>query len=520
MSVSTVASDAPHTAPNSSHGQPIGPTVVALLLAGILAYQLLVPPIIGLADQGDYSRLWGRFGIRTEITNPDQRYFGHLIRTWTIDSKSAVKTGFLSPDVLIMAASLPINALLSKTGAYDIRSLALVRIVLFVAAAFLILRLAWQHGPLLRTVAIFGLLVVFADVGYIAYFNSGYGEPSSFIFALLAVASYLRLARADGRRLPDLVLFVGSCLLLVWSKPQNVLLAIPLACITLRLVTYCDSRRARVAPIVAASTLLGSGALYLVLPSPAWYQGLVRYIAVFDSLLPSSPNPQMDLEELGADPRLAVLSGVYPWEPPAKAVDQQLLLTFQSRVGFGSLAGFYLRHPGRIWPLLDLAAGHSLRVRPGLGNFEASTGLARFTYARSFAIRSDFARRFGPSHIGWIIGWGVLWLFLAADTWRRAQSPRSRLAAEGIAVLLACAAIQYGMVAILQGHGSEEKGMFLFAMFFDAGALGGAAIVAHRIDSLITDFRGRSADRVDKRDAVQPSGMQRAASTDPDRAEV
>jgi len=34
--------------------------------AGILAFQLFVPPIVGLADQGDFGKMIGRFGYHKE----------------------------------------------------------------------------------------------------------------------------------------------------------------------------------------------------------------------------------------------------------------------------------------------------------------------------------------------------------------------------------------------------------------------------------------------------------------------
>lgn len=95
---------------------------VIALLAALLIFQLLVPPILGLADQGDYGRLWTWFGIESEIADPNQRFFRYLIRQWRIDPNAAVSSGFVSADLLFVAASTQLNALLFETGTYDLRN--------------------------------------------------------------------------------------------------------------------------------------------------------------------------------------------------------------------------------------------------------------------------------------------------------------------------------------------------------------------------------------------------------------
>ena len=67
------------------------------LLAALLVGQLLIPPIVGLADQGDFDRLWRWFGIESAVTDPEQRYFRYLIREWRIDPSNAHRTTIIVP---------------------------------------------------------------------------------------------------------------------------------------------------------------------------------------------------------------------------------------------------------------------------------------------------------------------------------------------------------------------------------------------------------------------------------------
>jgi len=474
-----------------SASRHLGPFVVVILLGLILTYQLLIPPVIGMADQGDFSRIFNRFGIKSDISDRNRRYLRYFIRTWTIQRGAGAPTGFLSPDIVLMAISLRINQFLFKSDTFDMRSLALVRMTLFLFAALLILRLGWRQGQLLRVVVAFGLLVVFADVGYVAYFNSAYSEPSSFLFALLAVAFYLRLLASEGTRSANLIAFLVSSVMLIWSKPQNILVCIPLALITLRLAIVGNSRRWKAATTGGALVLLAMFPLFEALPPPSWYKDAIRYIAVFKVLLPSSPNPRADLVELGVDPELVSLSNTYPWTPGLPILPQQLKAGFYDRMTDGKIVRFYLQHPGRLWPLLSLAAPRSLWLQPSsLGNFEETTGLPPSTLATSFSFRSTFFRRFGPSQFSSILAWLAVAVAVATFSWLRARTVALRLASEGVAVLVVGALIQYCMVGVLQGHQSVEKGMFLFAFFFDATFVATLALGAAHCEVVLKRWRG------------------------------
>lgn len=480
-----------------------GRAIVLVLLSLILADQLLIPPVVGLADQSDFGRIFQPFGIRSDISDNKRRYFGYFIRTWKIENATASLTGFFPPDMALVAASLSLNSVLSKPGLYDIRCLAFVRMVLFLAAASLILQSAWRRGPLVRGVAIFALVVVFADVGYVAYFNSAYCEPSSFLFGLLAIAFYVRVAASLGNPWANLAGFVSCSAMLVWSKPQNILVGLVLAVAALRLARAAQTRHRRVAARLAAVGLVACSVLGRVLPPPNWYREHIRYIAVFTRLLPSSPVPREDLHELGLDPGLATLAGTYPWGQDAVDRSEQVRQLFYSRIGDGALVRFYLRHPERVWMLLRASGPRALWLRTRLGNFEESTAVKPFTYAQSFALRSDFVRRYGPNHLGWFAAWLGGALCLAAVIWLRARTPGRRLACEGIAFLVAAALTQYVPVVLLQGPDFIEKEMFLFAFFFDSCVLGALALAADRADGLLRRRQERAGRPDERRIRIQ-----------------
>ena len=469
--------------PGVDRSEAIAAGVVALL-ALLLVGQLLVQPIVGLADTEDFSRLWRWFGIESPTADHEQRYFRYLIREWKLDAAKAESSGFLAADLLFIAASMPLNDWLARPGVYDIRSLSAVRIVVLLFASFLLVRVAGRGGLVMQGIVALALLFVVADVGYIAYFNSGFTEPASLLFALLTIAFFVRLVVGEGVPTANFWAFAASAVLLIWSKPQNVLLALPLAFLAWRLGSLGASPRWRAGALAVIVVIVTSAALYRSNPPPLWYTQQIRHIAVFNGLLPASPDPAADLRTLGIDPRWTLLSGQFPWSVATQQHAAELQTQFHDRIDDRALVKFYLRHPGRALALLKLSASQALAVRVGLGQFEASTGRPAFTRAKWFALRSDFVRDFGPHRFRWVVALLAAATLVACVAWWSAKTRPSRLLAEGAIMLAVAAVLQYVTVAVLQGPVAVSKGMFLFAFFYDATMAAAVALIAARIPTI------------------------------------
>ena len=453
---------------------------VLALLAALLAGQLLIPPVVGLADTYDFSRLWDWFGISAPTDDPSQRYFGYLIREWRIDPTAARPSGFVSADLIFVAASVALNGLISEQGVYDLRTLGAVRAAMLLLCAYLLMRVARHGGVAMQATAAIALLFVVADVGYIAYFNSGFTEAGALLFGLLTIALFLRLVVGEGARTVNVIALVASCVLLIWSKPQNILLAAPLAWLAWRATASPGSRSSHIVAGMCVVVIVVGAALYRSFPPPLWYAQQIRHIAVFNSLLLESQDPAADLRELGVDPRWAVLRGRFPWDDLSIRNDALLQGEFHARVSNATIAAYYLRHPGRALAVLKRSAYEANAVRVGVGQFEASTGRPAFSHAKWFGLRSDLVNSFGAVRFRWIVAVLLVAVAIAAYAWRTSRTQAGRLLAEGVLMLALAAVIQYVVVALLQGPVAVRKGMLLFAFFFDLLIVSAVAIVIQR----------------------------------------
>src|ERR1700677_2648433 len=114
--------------------------IAVMAAAGaILVYQLFIPPIVGLADQGDFIRTIGRFGYGPQ-------HHGSLEYAY-VEPKYIPDPHYRSPyweqansEYLFVGSALLLNKLVSKDGTLDITVAGIVHALAFLAV---FARLLW-----------------------------------------------------------------------------------------------------------------------------------------------------------------------------------------------------------------------------------------------------------------------------------------------------------------------------------------------------------------------------------------
>ena len=195
----------------------------------VISWQLMLRPVVGLANNGDFGKVLGSFGLGA----PREHEFRFADTKYDFDSRYFYKNGFFSSEFILVVPALALSAMLSRSGRFDLRHMGLIHGALFLLAIILFVRLLAD----LRRGAQYGLglavLFLFGDVAYVSYLNSFYMDVAAYLFMLLATVLYLRALR--WRRRMDWVLLLISCFLLVTSKPQHAVLGFPLAMLFLTL---------------------------------------------------------------------------------------------------------------------------------------------------------------------------------------------------------------------------------------------------------------------------------------------
>jgi hypothetical protein len=437
-------------------------TAVALAAAAaILSAQLLVPPVVGLADNGDFVKVMRPAGLAYVEPAPE-RYFRWAPAKFAFAPRESDPDGYRTSEILLARIAVG-TARGAGAGLFDIRTLGTLHAGLLLLGLGLGLAAAAGLVPAARWTAAALLVFVFTDVAYAAPLNSLYGQAASLVFLALTLgiaALAIRRGALSGAWLPAYFL---AAALFVCSKPQEALQAPILAALG---VALAEKGRTRAAALGFAALLL-AGAFFYFRATPPELRRVALYHAVFTELLPNSRDPAADLRRLGLPAEDARYSGTTAYDERSPLSDPAFRGPFDGRVAYGALARLYLSEPGRAFAVLRRAAWKGARMRPPFfGDLSKQAGRPERAQTRRFALWSDLKFAARPATL-------AIWMALllgnavaALATWRRA-SPRGRLARAGVLALVAMAALELAVCAFADAHIELVRHLYTFHAMID-----------------------------------------------------
>jgi hypothetical protein len=499
MMDSTVAIDG-----NQEAARPLGlgrfEWALLVLIAILLVSHLLVPPIVGLADNGDYVRITDALGLRPVAETWGDKYFLYVNQTYRIVPRTAPLT--FSSELLLGETALAVDRIMTHDQIFDLRFLGTLHLLLYLLGLSLILSAMRTFKGPVRVALGLGLLVSSTDVAYVATMNSFYTESASLIFLTLVLGLALREARSLQPSWRRTAFYYAAAAVLVCAKPQNLILVLPLTLWPIALLR----RRPRLRPaglVVFLSVTLCLWSGILMRQVPPSYRMPVVWDTLFYSILPHSPSPEEDLKEFGLEPELARYSGTNSCD------DGVPFRETASRYGYRDIARFYLRHPGRFLGLSALCAGQAFTWRePLLGNFTKASGQPPRRMSRRISGWSEFEGQFLPKSI-WFLG-AVFLLLLAGcvrEGLRHGLSTRTGATALLVAGAVILGVCEFTVCVALEGPKDLTKHLYLFQVLFDVCFWSGLAYVIGRLSRALPWGWWRSAS----------VGREEGASTTPGR---
>jgi hypothetical protein len=453
--------------------------VLVALAAGIVADQLFVSPIVGLADNGDFGKIMEPAGLAYTTEDPHERYWYWALVKFHIVPHGPLPGEYKSSETPLVIAAVAASRVLRPGRDFDIRILGALHAGLFLAALALLAYATRALSSPVRAAALVAAVFAFTDVGYVAFFNSLYSQTASWLFLLVTV-SVAGVAVARGRlEGPWLAAYFLAAAGFVGSKPQECFHGPLLA--VLGVVLARVPRRAwwrEPAAWLAAGLVAFSLLYYAAVPRrPIRDVGL--YHSVFMELLPDSPDPRGDLRELGLDPGLARYAGMNAYQKEAPLGQPEIRRLFLERFGYGGLLRFYLRHPARLLDRLERAGRRAFVLRTRMGNFDRSAGFPPGARSGRFAAWSSLRERLGGASGPWMI-----LLILGGNLVASAFLVRrgaTQLLGWTVAVLVAMAALEFLVCALGDYLGDVSRHLYVFQglvdllLVFDLAAIVAAA---------------------------------------------
>jgi hypothetical protein len=376
-------------------------TAVLLLVLAVTSYQLLIPPLIGIADNGDFVRVLLPVGLERIPTEYFDNYFHYFNSKYRIVPPSDQVSDYKSSVVLLATPARWLNRRIIDAHLFDIRMLAGMYLVLLLTGLGLLLR--WTRAVALpwRLLMASLLVLMFTDPPYSAFFNSFYSEAIAIVCLVLICGCALVVTAASERAAwPALTAYFLVAGLLVSGKPSYALFGLLLAPFGVYLAgRTAVVRRYAVASAFAVALLVLSAWSFTL--TPAWLKLNANYIGLFTSALARSPTPAEDLRDLGLNPDWVRFVGSTPYDKDSPALDSSFRLEFAERVGSFTVPGYYLRRPARLYATAAGIATTILTTLPHYaGYYEKHTG--KPPYAKPLAVWSAIRSRVFPASI-WLV---------------------------------------------------------------------------------------------------------------------
>jgi len=355
------------------------------LASVIVGYQLFIPPVVGLANNGDFGKVIGIFDLTGPL--PDENAWADT--RWEFNPKKHYWAEYYTSEHVLLAAAIAVNTVFSKDGYFDIRAIGLIHAALFLVALHLLWTLLEEAPRALRIATCGAVLFCFTDVMYVSYLNSFYMDVGAWLFFSIAAMLYLRLLR--WRRGRDAFWFALCCAMAITAKAQHAVFGFWVAALVLASGNLIwPKQRMRIIAFAVCLALLA--AFWITRSAPPDYASRALFTVVFFQIVPHSRNPAETIRALGLDDSDRRYVGMHAFAESSPMNDAAYVEQFRRRISYGRLAWFYLTHPRDAYIALRHSLDEAGIQRPYLGNFDVHTGYARFQESRAFAFWSDLKR--------------------------------------------------------------------------------------------------------------------------------
>ncbi|VDG17931.1 glycan biosynthesis hexose transferase WsfD [Lactiplantibacillus mudanjiangensis] len=377
------------------------PLLAMLICAGLAGYLIFIPPINGLADNGDFYRAMYSNGIY-KLLGTHYSYFSYVTQHFGLmqyynENQSVI---FSSQPWFVHLAVFLNKIFYSKT-VFDLRFMGLVNYVLYLGAIYLLTDALTFPSKRLRNYLIAALVVfVFGDSSFTLYFNSFFAEPQMLSLTMYSFASFILLARQRYQhRWPLLLLFAISTLVLIASKSQNAPLALSFTVVALGLLFLPHFQAQRLYIFAGIGVLLVTGVLtYKLIGKDFAYVN--QYQAFSHGVLTQTGDPSKALAKNGIDEQYALMKDQDYYakqfatiQPSQSYVEKNLL----SKYGFGWIVKYYLQHPKQFGKLMDLAAADVMITQTkAVGDYTKASGASPGKQLTFFTGYSSIAGAFFP----------------------------------------------------------------------------------------------------------------------------
>jgi hypothetical protein len=424
-------------------------------------WQLMLPPVKGVADNGDWGKLLGWHGLGTDVAYRSiQTKLAYADRyRWT--------PNFHSSEEVFIATAVRLDRLISRDGSMDIRVIGAAHAALYLTALWLFLGAV--RNPWIGALAV----ALFCDFIYVGYLNSFYMDVAALIFTCLTVSLYIVTVRRGRTR--DRVALFASMLLVTLSKPQYAVLGG--WCVVLIWAARPLLAPKRKVAVAASVALLGCAYLCFTSFADRSYAKKGPFTVLYAEILPNSGNPDAVLAEFGLDSLYRQWIGQNAYSVGNLIDRPEFAVPFYRHVNNVTIGLYYARHPRAAWRALTHTLDQAAYFHTSGGNFDAASGIPPLTQYDGFQWSSKLKRWIFYGHGGRFF---LVFLAIASSTAALLIALRQRLPRGSVAggFVFLGSAFTVLLISALGDALDAFRHQLIFLSMFDMLIIGCVALLA------------------------------------------
>jgi len=484
----------------------IKPRITASLFAFVAGIVILLvvflPTRIGAYNNGDFGRMMQAMNL--QYTAKDWANQAELSLTKIVENYDWVsnydytKIMFYNADLTQAWMSQVIKQLDNFTGNLQFSTIyvAIIYMLLLILSFYIIIKfMLKRYGYKWLWMGVILIFVLF-DRSNLGWLNSLYGEGPAFVGLMMVIASSLYVIDLKrGTCNWKFIFLLFSVNFLAGCKAQYTVFLPVLLIWTLVLAIYHTPPKIWKAFIyyvamIICCTGISATALNIYNNNQDISAPDTIYQSIFYGILMISDNPQKDLIELGLDPAMAVDAGKnayldkseYYCAPRTDKAEKMLY----SKVSSVDVLKFYLKHPGKLWTMLDVAAEAGSKLMPDYFIYVGDKTTEEHRTVNRFRAWENF-RPYITANRFWelLVIYGILAVASIRALFKKRYSAKDKLLLGIYLVIALIGIIQFPLTVIGNGFADNTKQLYLFRVTYDIVTIIGAFFIVAKVKVLL-----------------------------------
>nr|WP_252219131.1 MULTISPECIES: hypothetical protein [unclassified Clostridium] len=445
-----------------------------VLIIGSLT--LFIHPIIGMADNGDFYRVINKSGAYHLNKNSNDIFLGYFIKDYGIYKYNNDYANILiSTQSIFVKSAIFLDRLFTKDYVLDIRFMSVMFLIIEAIGIYFFIKALINKVDNSKYKLIITLLtiLIFCDTGYLAYYNSFYGESVNICCFLMSIGLLIYMIEFDKFTWYNLIAFGISSFLFFGSKQQLAPVGILISFIFIIIGVYTTNK-----PLTKILTYIL--AIIFIISSMVFYKSITgdfKYINIYHSMnrgiLLNEDDPDNILEDFNISTQYSLLQETDFFEE-IKLLDpyeEKLIEDYYEKFSLGKILEYYITHPKAFIKVLKISFNNGYSIRPKvIGNYEQSEHKEFGAKSYFFATWSTFKEKFIPKNMLFTVATIVIYLYLSTSRFLKAiKNNNKKIQLKEITYFYVfLVGISQIIISVIgAGDADLSKHVFMYNMAFD-----------------------------------------------------